>query len=91
MKDSNSKKQSLKHMLRVSLVRMLVVVDMTLMYMHMEVLVLISVERNQLLSSLSKVSQVDQDSSHHFQLMLVFMVVQLLSLMSRQLLCAQLS
>jgi len=48
-------------MTRVSLVRMLVALGMTLMSMLMEVLVLISAERNPLLSSLSKASQVDQD------------------------------
>jgi hypothetical protein len=53
--------------------------DMTSMYMYMEVLELTSVERSLLLLNLSKVSQVDPDSSLRFQLTPDFTAAQQLS------------
>ena len=61
MRDSSLKEQLRKPMTRDSLEKMPAEVDTTLTSMHMVVLEPIFVEKNQPLSSLSKVSQVGQD------------------------------
>jgi len=61
LRDSSLKEQLEKLMIRASLERMHAAVDMILMYMLMEVLVLISVEKNQLLLNLWKENQEDQE------------------------------
>ena len=61
MRDSNLRKQSKKLMTMGSSVKTHVEVDTILMSMPTVVQVHTSVEKNQLLSNLLKVSQVDQD------------------------------
>ena len=61
MKDYNLKEQLKKLMQKDSLVKMLVEVDMISMFMRMEEQEHTSVEKNQLLSNLSKENLVDQD------------------------------
>lgn len=68
MRDSNLKKLLQKHIKKVSSERMHVVVVMTSMFMPMEEQVPIFVEKNQLLLNPLKENQVDQDLSHHSQL-----------------------
>lgn len=58
---SNSNKLSMRPTERASSERMLAVADMTLMFMFNLALVLISVEKNQLLLRASRVSPVDPD------------------------------
>ena len=61
MRPTNCSKQSMKPIRKVFLARMLAEVDMTLMFTFMEVLVPISVEKNQHLSNHSKANPVDPD------------------------------
>ena len=61
MRPTNYSKQSMKPIRKVSLARMLAEVDMTLMFTFMEVLVPISVEKNQHLLNHSKANPVDPD------------------------------